>query len=189
MKNNKWLILILVAALLVAYYLIGSDYLKQRRQNASLTSQIIGTTQALALIPSPPADLAQRLAAAQDSLQAAESTFAADTNNTRIVNTVLRLAEEIGVKAVPLNTMPWVTETVSSRNYSVFRLNLRVTGTFSQLSIFLGRLESSEPKTLVIENLTVSKISDSSGGGGDAGLVPVNANVNIAVYSLATAAH
>ena len=137
MKTSKWLILILVVALLAAYYLIGSDYFKQRRNNASLTSQIAAMQTALAQIPPPPADLAQRLAAARNDLKTAESSFSADMNDTRIVNAVLQTADEIGVKAVPLNTSPWVTENVSGQDYSVFRLNLEVTGTFIKLSSFL----------------------------------------------------
>jgi hypothetical protein len=189
MKTSKWLILILVLALLAVYYLIGSDYLKQRRQNASLASQISGATQALALVPSPPADLEQRLAAARDSLQAAGNSFSTDNNDTRIVNTVLRLAEEIGVKAIPLGTAPWSTEKVSDRDYSVFRVNLEVTGTFDQLSTFLDRLEGGEPKTLVVEYLYVARILDSPGGSDEAGAVPVNANIKIAVYALLPAAN
>ena len=189
MKTHKWLILILVAVLLVVYYLIGSGYLKQHRQNVSLAAQISADTQALALIPSPPADLAQQLAAAQGSLQVAESSFTADTNDTNIVNRVLRLAEEIGVKAIPLGTAPWVAEKVSDRDYSVFRVTLEATGSFSQLLSFLDRLESGEPKTLVVEYLTVARAPDSSGtGSGDAGTVPLTANIKIAVYALLPAA-
>ena len=189
MKTRKWLILILVAALLAAYYFIGSDYLKQRRQNETFTSQIAAATQALAQVPPPPSDLEQRLAAARDGLQAATDSFAADTNDTRMVNTILRLADKIGVKAIPLGTEPWVTEKVSDRDYSVFRLNLAVTGTFTQLSTFLDRLETGELKTLVIEFLTVNRIPDSSGGkSDDAGVILVNANIKTAVYALLPAA-
>jgi hypothetical protein len=185
MKNSKWLILILVAALLVVYYLIGSDYLKQRRHNVSLAAQISAGTQALAVIPSPPTDLVQQLAAAMDNLQVAESSFTANTNDTHIVNTVLRLAEEIGVKAIPLGTAPWVTEKVADRDYSVFRVDLEVTGTFNQLLSYLDRLESGEPKTLVVEYLAVEKVEDTSiSGSGDASEIPITTNVKIAVYAL-----
>ena len=186
MKTSKLLIIILVAALLAVYYLIGTDYLKQRRQNQSLASQISEATQALALVALPPSDLEQRLAAAQDGLDAAENDFAVDTNDTRIVNAILRLAEDTGVNAIPLTTQPWTTEKVADRNYSVFRLNLAVTGTFARVSSFLDRLESGEPGTLVIEYLSVEKVPGSSGSGSDTG--EVSADITIAVYALLSAA-
>jgi type II secretory pathway pseudopilin PulG len=185
MKTSRLLIIILVAALLAVYYLIGTDYLKQRRQNQALASQISEATQALTQIAPPPADLEQRLAAAQDDLEAAQNTFAADTNDIQIVNTILRLAEEIGVKAIPLKTQPWTTEKVSNRDYAVFRLNLAVTGTLTRVSNFLDRLENGEPGTLVIEYLAVEKVPGASGGDSDAGdTIQVNANIRIAIYAL-----
>jgi len=185
MKTSKWLIIILVVALLVVYYLIGSDYLKQRRHNVSLASQITEASQALALIPSPPADLEQQLLAARNDLQSAESAFNADINDTNIVNAILRLAEEIGVKAIPMGTAPWVTENISGRDYSVFRVNLEVTGTFSQMLSFLDRLESGEPETLVIEYLAVERVQGlSADSGGNASAAPLTANIKIAVYAL-----
>jgi hypothetical protein len=185
MKTKKWLILILVLALLSVYYIIGSDYLKQRRLSTSLTFQIAGVAQELALIPSSPADLDKRLAAAQESLQAAESSFNTDTNDTSIVNTVLQAANEIGVKAIPLGTAPWVKETVADRDYSVFRVQLEVTGTFSQLLSFLDRLESGEPETLILEYLGVETIDDSpEAGGEDTDTLLLKADMNLAIYAL-----
>jgi hypothetical protein len=189
MKTGKWLLIILIAALLAVYYLIGSDYIKQHRHNVSLPLQIAAETQALALIPAPPADLEERLAAAINSLQTTENSFSADTNDIHIVNTVLRLAEKSGVKAIPLGTAPWVTEKVADRDYAVFRVNLEATGAFGQLLSFLDRLESGEPKTLVIEYLSLetgpeASVTESE----DASAVPLTANIRIAVYALLPAA-
>ncbi len=185
MKTRKPLIIILVLVLLVVYYLMGTDYQKQRRQHQSLASQITETTQTLAQVPPPPADLEQRLAAAQEDLEAIKNSFPSYTNSTRIINTILRLAEEIGVKAIPLVTQPWTTESVKGQDYSVFRLNLAVTGTFAQLTDFLSRLEKGKPETLVIEYLSVDRASEPSGGDSDGGdRIQVNASLKIAIYSL-----
>jgi Tfp pilus assembly protein PilO len=187
-KTRKPLIIILVLVLLVVYYLVGTDYLKQRRQHRSLASQITETTQILALVPLPPVDLGSRLAAAQGDLEAIKSSFPSYTNSTSIINTVLRLAVEIGVKAIPLVTQPWTTEDVKGQDYSVFRLNLAVTGTFTQLTDFLSRLETGKPETLVIEDLSVGNASEASGVGSDGGdRTAVNASLRIAIYALPSA--
>ena len=185
MKTRKPLIIILVLVLLVVYYLMGTDYQKQRRQHKSLASQITETTQTLAQVPPPPTDLEPRLAAAQANLDAIENSFPSYTNSTSIINTVLRLAEEVGVKAIPLVTQPWTAESVKGQGYSVFRLDLAVTGTFVQLTDFLSRLEKGKPETLVIEYLSVDRASELSGGGSDGGdRTQVNVSLRIAIYSL-----
>lgn len=184
MKTSKWLILILAVALLAGYYFIGSDYFKQRWHHATLASQMSETQTMLVQVPIPHADLEQQLAAARDTLKAAETYFTADTNDTHIVNAVLHMAAETGVSAVPLNTTGWVTETVSDRDYSVFRLDLQVTGTFNQMASFLGRLETGKLETLVIEYLNVEKIPDDFIDSNDAGTAPVSANIKLAVYAL-----
>ena len=184
MKSRRLLIIALIAVLLVVYYLIGTDYLKQRNNKVSFASQITAATEALALIPQPPADLEQRLAAAQDGLDTANNTFAMDTNYTRIVNIILKLASEIGVKAIPLSTEPWTLENVLGQDYSVFRIDIAVTGNFTQLVNFLNRLENGAPASLIIETLTVEKLPGSAGGGSsDGDITPVNAKVEIAVYA------
>lgn len=185
MKTRKPFIIVLVLVLLVVYYLVGTDYQKQRRQHQSLASQITETTQILAQVPLPPADPEARLAAAHEDLETIISSFPSYMNGTRIINTVLRLAEEIGVKAIPLVTQPWTTEGVKGQDYSVFRLNLAVTGTFAQLTNFLSGLEKGKPETLVIEYLSVENASETSGVGSDGGdRTPVNASLRIAIYSL-----
>jgi Tfp pilus assembly protein PilO len=187
MKSRKLLIIILIAALLVVYYLVGTGYLKQRNQKATLASQIAAETETLALVPLPPADLEQRLADAQDGLDAVNNTFVVDTNYTRIVNKILRLASEIGVKAIPLSTQPWTIETVLGQDYSVFRVDMAVTGNFTQLVNFLNRLENGDTGTLIIEYLTVDRVPGSAGGESSAGsITPINADVRIAVYASPT---
>jgi Tfp pilus assembly protein PilO len=184
-KTRKPIIIILVLVLLVVYFLMGTDYQKQRRQHQSLISQINEATQTLAQVLPLPTDLEPRLAAAQEDLEAIKSSFPSYTNSTSIINTILKLAEEIGVKAIPLVTQPWTTESVKRQGYSVFRLNLSVTGTFTQLTNFLSRLEKGKPETLIIEYLSIDRASEPSGVGSDSGdRTPVNAGLRIAIYSL-----
>jgi Tfp pilus assembly protein PilO len=184
MKTRKLLIIILVVALLVVYYLIGTDYQKQRRQYKALASQITEITQSLALVPAPPADLDQRLASAREELDAAKSSLPSYTNSTRIINTVLKLAEKVGVKAIPLATQPWMIESVGDQDYSVFHLDMAVAGTFMQLSSFLSNLETGKPETLVIEYLSVDRVTEASREESATGdNIKVNANLKIAIFS------
>jgi hypothetical protein len=184
MKLRKLLVVLLVLGLLAVYYILGTGYRDKRLENAALASQIAAATQQLALIPPPPADLDQRLATANSSLEKEKNSFPARMSTTRVVNDILRLAEAAGVKAVPLITQPWVTENINQANYSVFRLNLTAGGTYAQLGDFLDRLENGEPGTLVITNLKVERVNGASGdenpGGATAG---VEASLDIAVYA------
>jgi len=182
MKRRGVLITILIITLLVVYYLLVTDYLSQRKGKQDFETQISESTAALALIPLPPADLDKQLADAQDSLWATQDSLKIDTNLTRIVNGILRLADETGVKAIPLSTQPWVDELISNQKYSVFRIDISITGNFTQMADFLYRLENGEPKTLVLEYLKVEKIPGSSLFTGP-GEGPVSAEIRVAVYA------
>ena len=184
MKTRKPLIIILVVALLAVYYILGTDYLKQRREHEALASQITEATRTLAQIPSPPADLEQRLIAARTGLETANNTLPDKLNSTRIVDAILRLADDVGVKAIPLVTQPWTTEDVNGEDYSVFHLNVAATGTFTRLSSFLSRLENGEFETLVMEYVIVDSVDAPFRGEGDYGnTFQVDAGLEIAVYS------
>ena len=182
MKSRKLLLVIFTVVLLAAYYLLGTDFLEQRQEREALTSQIAEANRLKAEIAIPPADLEQRLAAARDNLDTVRNTFPGGLNSTRIINNILELADNVGVKAIPLITQPRVTEGINDNNYSVFRLNIAVTGTFSQLASFLSRLENGELETLILENLTVDRVSGSTGEERDS-TAPVNASLDIAIYS------
>jgi hypothetical protein len=144
----------------VVYYLMTTDYLEQRRVNNALTSQIGEAIQVRAAIPPPPTDLEQRLSAAQNALETARNEFPDQLNTTRIIDAILRLAEAIGVKAIPVITQPWTVESVSDQIYSVFRLSVTATGAYARLVDFINRLETSEPKSLVIESLTADRTTE-----------------------------
>jgi len=182
-KSRKLLIIILVIALLAVYYLLGTGYLKQKQEHEALASQIAGATQALAQIPPPPADLEQQLAAAKADLDEVKNNLPDSLNCTMIINTILRLAEEVGVKAIPLATQAQTTESFNEVDYSVFRLNVVLEGTFARISEFLNRLEKGEPETLVIEYMNINSPTDPFGGEGVSGSTPeVSATINISVY-------
>jgi hypothetical protein len=117
---------------------------------------------ALAEIPPLDPELQQRLETVQAELDIAQDYFPAELNTTEIINDILKTAEEIGVKAIPLITRPWTTEIINDYSVSIFRLNLVVEGTSAQFSDFLYQLENGEIQTMVIEYLTVNKEDEKS---------------------------
>jgi hypothetical protein len=169
-----------VLVLLVVYYLMATDYLKQRREHTALASRIDEAAEMLAQIPPSSTDLEERLSAAQSSFEATQNSFPDILNTTGIINAILGLADNVGVKAIPLITQPWTMESISDHNYSVFRLSVTATGAFTELADFINRLETGEPPTLVIESLLVDRIPDMSG---EENVILVEAKLEIAVYA------
>ena len=178
MKTRKLLIAMLIVALLAVYYVLGTDYLRQRREHGTAAARITATAQELARLPPRPADLDPRLAAARADLAAAQDAFPDHPNSTRIVDAILKLAEVMGVKAIPLVTQPWAADSFNGQGYAVFRLNVTVRGTFTQLSGFISQLETGELKTLVIEYASVDRVAGPAGEE-----IPVNAKLELAVFA------
>jgi len=167
----------------VVYYLLGTGYIKQQKEQKELTYQTADVTQALAQMPEPPQDLEQQLAAAQASLAAEQKAFPTKMNTTQVINTILELADECEVKAIPLVTQPWVMEMVGEHGYDVFRLSVVVEGSLPQLLHFVSKLERGEFNTLLVENLSVTTESQPSEEEISEGTVPVAATLNLAIYA------
>jgi len=180
--KGKLLITLLIIILLVVYYLLGMGYMKQRKEHEALTSQIADVTQTLREIPELPQDLEQRLAAAQASVAAEQSAFPGKMNTTQVINSILELADDCEVKAIPLITQPWSTEKVRQHDYYVFRLNVAVEGSLSQLLTFVDKLENSEFETLVVEGLEVTRVTEQLEKTAE-GTVPFIASLDLAIYA------
>ena len=186
MKTRTLFIIILVVALLAVYGFIGSDYLKQRNQRDAYDSQIADASATLMQIPQPPADLEERLAAAQDSLEEAKNVFMLDMTNTEIINKILDSANQTNVTVIPMATEPWVEESVADQTYSVLRISIQVVGEYTQLIMFLHELENGELNTLFIESLTVETTSGVSLlESSERYALPLTATVRIAIYATA----
>ena len=184
MKSRKLLVAVLIIALLAVYYMVGTDYLKQRQESESLESRITESTRALALIPPPPADLETRLDEARNGLEAAKNAFPHQLNSTSIVDYILKLAVDAEVKAIPLLTQPRAVQSVGGKDYSILRLQVSVTGTYNRMEAFLVSLESGKYETLVMEYVIVDSTTTPFKGGGVYGdSVQVAANLEIAVYA------
>jgi hypothetical protein len=170
---RKLLFVALVLAILAAYYVLGTGYLKQRRERVLLASEVGAARQALALVPAPPADLDRRLQEALAEEKAAGEALPERLDTTQALDAILLQAEADGVKAIPLVTQPWMTETMNGYDYSTFRLDLTVTGDFARVKTFLASLETGSPGTLVVEYLHVT---------GNAG-EPTQAGLRVVIYA------
>jgi Tfp pilus assembly protein PilO len=176
LKRSITIILIAAVVILLAVYgFIGMDYLKQHQEHQALSAQITTATRTLAQIPKPPQDLEQKLAAAEASLATAQTDLPKELNSTQIINAILKLASDCQVKAIPLSTKPWAKEN-TGEGYYVFRLNMVVSGGFSQLTNFVTRLEKEEFTSLVIEDLSVTRAVNPSE-------VSMTADLGLAIYA------
>ena len=184
MKLKGWLIVIMVAALLAAYYFLGTDSREQRRTNKALAAQIATAAEQMAQLSPLPVDLEKLQAAALAGLEAELNVYPEDLNTTRIVTGILKLAEAAGVSAVPLVTQPETTASVNGIDFPVFRLNIVVQGKYRQVANFISLLENSGPATLAIEELTLESTADpASTTNATWDDTPVDIRVDLAVYA------
>jgi hypothetical protein len=176
MKSLKWLVAVIIIALLAGYYILATGLLRENRQNGDLRAQISSLTAQLAAMPETASDLEERLSAAGVDLAAAENAFSGETNDTRIVDSILRLARDTGVTAIPLATHPRALEQIEGYSYSVFSMTFSVTGDFQHLQSFIGGLETSEITTLTVTKLQLQRTSAETGAG-------ITADIDVAVYT------
>ena len=157
MKSRKLVLILSIAVLLVTYYWLGTGYLKERGRNSTLATDIDDISLLLADIPTPAADLQERLDTVQAELNAAQTTLPVAPNTTEIVNTILQLADTTGIKIAPLDASSWTIETYNDYNVAVYRLNMAITGNSGQFLDFLDELERTDFPTLIVENTSINK--------------------------------
>jgi hypothetical protein len=183
MTTKKLLLVIVIFVILAAYYVLGTGYLKGKNQNAALAADIEDTTLLLLEIPSPPADLEERLEAVQNELDSTLNRLPAKPNTTQIIDYVLNLGESNGVKIIPVITQSWETESYDGYDVDVFRFSLSVLGDSSQFLKFFSELENEEFETLIIQNLQIYRDDDSEYLKSiSSGSVSVRADIQLAVY-------
>jgi hypothetical protein len=162
-----------------------TDYFKQRQEYRAMASRTEEAAQMLAQIPTFPADLEEKLSDVQSSYKAVQNSFPDQLNTTAIINAILKLADDTGVKAIPLITQPWTPEIINNQDYSVFRLSITASGDFAGLASFVDQLENGEPTTLVIESMLIDQATEITDG---ETVPPCITKLEIAVYSRPLAA-
>ncbi|GEM_PF-883482 len=177
--KGRLIITTLVIILLMGYAVLGMNYLNQRQEHEALTAQIAEVNQTLNEIPQPPQDIEQQLAAAQAGLTTEQSSFPSEINTTQLVNSILEVASDCGVKATPMATQPWAVEMVGKHSYPILRLTIAVEGSFPQLATFAHELEGGEYATLVIEDLSATRGTEES----EDGTIPITGSLELAIYT------
>ncbi|HEY33651.1 MAG TPA: hypothetical protein G4O10_11195 [Dehalococcoidia bacterium] len=159
---NKLAVAVAVVILLAVYGVLTSGYLKQGSEQDRLLSEIEEIDQSIQDLEEPPPDRLEELVMLQASLAAEQETIPSEVNNSDVIEAILNLAQETGVKAIPLVTAPWSKRSVGTKTYRVFQISVEVEGTFAQVSEFIDSLENGEFNTLLVDQLNVTVAGEES---------------------------
>lgn len=177
--RGKLVITALIAISLVVCAYFGMDYRQEGKEHEALAFQIAEASQILAELPELPQDLEQQLAMAEVHLDTEQSAFPSRINSTAVINSILELADDCGVEAIPLVTQPWSIEKVGEHDYHALRLNVAVEGSLSHLLTFVGKLENGEFKTLIVEVLSVTRDTEQP----EEETILITASLDLAIYT------
>jgi len=158
-KATTFAAVVVTVALLAAYYVLGTGYLRARRDVAAARSDVTAALQALAQVPLPAADITARLQAAEQDVAGATALFPAPDDVTSLVREVVAVAGASGVQLSPFATQPWTTEEVNGVSVPVLRFTVTASGPYSALRAFLAALETDGPPGLVVGDVTLSGLS------------------------------
>jgi len=177
---NKLAIILIGVVLLVVYGVLAMDFMKQGPEQERLLSEIEEVDQSREALPESSTDFAERLAVVQAALVAENEMIPSEIDSSDVIDNILSLAQETGVKAIPLSTQPWREEHIGENTYRVFRISVEIEGLFSQVREYVNRLESGELSTLIVERLIVDVDNDEVYAGGATQVV---ASLDLAIFT------
>ena len=182
---NKIAIVIIVVVAMIVYGIFAIDYIKQGPEQDSLLAEIEDVKHSIQELPEPSQDYIERMEAVSASLDAEYSAITGETNSSDVIENILSVAQDAGVKAIPLVTQPWVDQNVRGTIYRIFRVEVEAYGAYAQVSEFITTLENDNQSTLIVENLSVTiDIEDEEEEEGyTGGATPVIAKMILAVYN------
>jgi hypothetical protein len=159
--SNLW-ITVLVLCLVLTFVYMASDYFKQQRVQDVLRSQIAQKKTELAALPAPSSGLQERLTEAENTNQQIKTALSADyVDSTDVIAALLDTAADCHLKSSNLSTDKWNNQSNGESSYRVLPLNLDLSGTLSDVMIFLEKLETGHYFTaLVVENISLAGIKD-----------------------------
>jgi hypothetical protein len=140
------------------------SYLKEQRAQGTLVSQIDTGNQTLALLPTPPTGLKVQLEEVKLANQVAvQSVSEGDIDSTKVINDILKSADQYNLTANPVTTDQWAKKSIGDSTYQILPIVLTITGKLSDLILFIGYLENRELfPYLAIEDLTVTNESSTA---------------------------
>ncbi len=194
-KNLKRLLSvtsIIIAALVIviaANGVVWKNRLARSAEIALLSGEIKQVSQNMTKVPAPPADLEAKLALARAGLTAAQTALAPEFNRNDAIDYIINLAKECQVEALPISSEGWTVEK-TGQSYPVLRLNIAITGSFTQANEFIYRLQHGKYQTLSVPEIAISRQSGPVGTGsfsGDNTMVTVS--LDISIYARPSAAN
>lgn len=161
MSGKRFLATLLVICLLVAYFYLISDYLKQSRLQAAFNRQISDASRTMSLIPEPAVNQKERLKEAEQANTAIKESLApGKVDVTQIVGDIFTLADRYRLKLTPLATEDWSSRKVADNTFEVLPVEIRVEGAFSDLLLFMADIEDKN----VFPHLGLTKMTISGTG-------------------------
>ena len=180
--RKVFLVIVIIAFLATGGFLF-KDYAAQSAAAGNLTAQLAIDTKELprALNQTQNANaeiaaLTQSLADLDKAIAAENSVIPGKINPNEIVRNILTLGEKYKLNIIPFSTQEWTKVKVGKHDYSVFTMNLKVTGDQSHLMDFVKQLDPLY-RTLIIKSLSISKPAEVK----EAGVI--EAELKLAIYT------
>jgi hypothetical protein len=159
--TKKWLIIKLVAVslylgLVVTYFLWGIDYVylgltdEPTREHEQLSLQIESSKKELANIPNLAVGREHLFAQAQELLASEQSRIPNTLNINDLVRSVIEIANECHVKAIPLNTTPPELKTIGQNSCSYWYISMSVEGDFQNIVNFIENIDGKYISTATV---------------------------------------
>jgi Tfp pilus assembly protein PilO len=179
LSRTRLLVILLAVCFVIGFVYLGMDYISQQNQQKILQEELQSTRQAMSLLPPVSEDLAQRLADAEQANQTAkESSIPAQIETTKVIETIFQVGDACNLKLVPLSTTPWMSRSVTGRNYHVFVISLEIKGSLSDIIDFIGLIEDAQ--TASVDNLVLNPTAEDSSAGMT---TTVTATLDLALYT------
>jgi hypothetical protein len=177
---NKIAIALIIVILLVVYGLLAMDYMRQGSEQKRLLSEIEEINQTQESLSEASTTFSEQLSVAQANLVAEYETIPRRVSSSDVVDIIISLARDVGIKAIPLETQPWMEQRIGETTYCILRISVETQGLFSQIKEYVSRLESGVFSTLVVEHLIVDIVDEEAYDGGN---TPVEASLDLVAFT------
>jgi hypothetical protein len=162
LKQTRILIMGLSLVMVIAFVYLMTDYARQHQRQAALMEQIGITAQALSVLPTPAANLEQQLADITASNAKASAAIGdVSLNTTKIIDSLLSLAESCQLQVTPLSSSAWGKHTLENTVYKTLPIELQIQGSISGLIDYIDALDNTQKyPNLIITEMNVNDVAE-----------------------------
>ena len=177
--NRLGLILIVVVAAANIY--VWRTNAASEMKIAELTDNITMVQQQINTVPEPADDLESRLEAVTEELAATKEGFPATVDRNKVIEYLLKTADECGIQILPLSSEGWEIEDLG-QSYNVLSLSAIAEGTLKNVKIFMTEIQNGQYPTLTIPDCSVGRsgVAEISAAEDE---MRVTANLKIGIYT------